>query len=100
MEPISILASVSAASRAALALSTTIFGFVQATRNVDQTVRVLYDEVTGLNRTLDAISSSVKLQTSREQSWSSIIMSCGNLRQHRLVIVVVPSIQCVRLCKM
>jgi hypothetical protein len=48
MDPLSILASASAASRVALALSTTLFTFVQATRNVDQSVRGLYDEITGL----------------------------------------------------
>jgi uncharacterized protein YoxC len=88
MEPISILTSVSAASRAALALSTTIFGFVQATKNVDQTVRALYDEVTGLNRTLDAISSSVKtadiktaeLIQHNHELWKSVVASLGDCR--------------------
>jgi uncharacterized protein YukE len=60
MDPISILTSVSAASRLTLALSTTLFTFVQATRNVDQSVRALYDEVKGLILTLDAIGSSIK----------------------------------------
>ncbi|KAE9366410.1 hypothetical protein N431DRAFT_386751 [Stipitochalara longipes BDJ] len=60
MDPVSILASVSAASRAALALSTTLFTFVQATRQIDQSVRGLYDEVTGLNTVLDAIRSSIQ----------------------------------------
>jgi hypothetical protein len=60
MDPLSILASVSAASRVALALSTTLFTFVQATRNVDQSVRGLYDEVTGLNTVLDGIRSSMQ----------------------------------------
>lgn len=61
MDPLSIIASVSAASRVALSLSTTLFGFVQATRNVDQSVRGLYDEVTGLNTVLDAIGNSVQV---------------------------------------
>jgi Fungal N-terminal domain of STAND proteins len=88
MEPISILTSVSAASRAALALSTTLFTFVQATRNVDQSVRALYDEVTGLNRTLDAINSSlttarIDKSTHAEQNhelWKSVIASLGDCR--------------------
>jgi hypothetical protein len=60
MDPVSILASVSATSRVTLALSTTLFAFVQATRNIDRSVRSLYDEVTGLNSVLDGILSSVE----------------------------------------
>jgi hypothetical protein len=88
MEPVSILTSVSAASRAALALSTALFTFVQATRNVDQSVRALYDEVTGLNRTLDAISSclenaSIQESVHTEQNkelWKSVTASLGDCR--------------------
>jgi hypothetical protein len=88
MEPVSILTSVSAASRAALALSTALFTFVQATRNVDQSVRALYDEVTGLNRTLDALSSglenaSIQESIHTEQNtnlWTSVIASLGDCR--------------------
>jgi hypothetical protein len=99
MEPVSILTSVSAASRAALALSTALFTFVQATRNVDQSVRFLYDEVTGLNRTLDAISSclenaSIQKSVHTEQNkelWKSVTASLGDCR------VTVEA--CARLCK-
>jgi hypothetical protein len=88
MEPVSILASVSAASGAALALSTALFTFVQATRNVDQSVRSLYDEVTGLNRTLDAISScleNARIQESvhteqNKKLWKSVTASLGGCR--------------------
>lgn len=88
MEPISILTSVSGASRAALALSTTLFSFVQATRNIDQNVRSLYDEVTGLSRTIDAISSSLRTadietpkQTQRNHDlWRSVDASLGDCR--------------------
>jgi len=88
MEPISILTSVSGASRAALALSTTLFSFVQATRNIDQNVRSLYNEVTGLSRTIDAISSSLRTadietpkQTQRNHGlWRSVDASLGDCR--------------------
>jgi len=86
MEPISILTSVSAASRAALTLSTTIVTFVQATRNVDQNVRGLYDEVTGLNRTLDAMSNSLRTANIDTQGqiqhnhelWTSVVASLSD----------------------
>jgi hypothetical protein len=83
MDPVSILASVSATSRVALALSTTLFSFVQATRNIDQSVRSLYDEVTGLNNVLNGIRSSVeaasigrgKQPESNSALWQSIVTS-------------------------
>jgi hypothetical protein len=88
MEPTSILTSVSGASRAALALSTTLFRFVRATSNVDQHVRSLYDEVTGLNRTIEAISSSLRTagietpkQIQRDHGlWRSVDASLGDCR--------------------
>jgi hypothetical protein len=88
MDPVSILTSVSAASRVALALSTTLFVFVQATRDVDQSVRALYDEVTGLTLTIDAISSSLKStdigkgkQPEQNQGlWQSVIASLDHCR--------------------
>jgi Fungal N-terminal domain of STAND proteins len=88
MEPVSILTSVSAASRAALALSTALFTFVQATRNINQSVRALYDEVTGLNRTLDAISSCLENASIQESIhtdqnkdlWTSVMASLGDCR--------------------
>jgi hypothetical protein len=83
MNPTSILASVSAASRGALALSTTLFAFIQATRDIDHSVRSLYVEITGLNSVLDSIRSSVEaVSISRRKQpegdpalWQSVVTS-------------------------
>jgi hypothetical protein len=88
MNPISILSSVSAASRVTLALSTTLFTFVQATRDVNHSVRALYDEVTSLIGTLDAISSSIKTTDTGKgkqpeqnpELWRSVITSLDHCR--------------------
>jgi hypothetical protein len=91
MDPISILNSISAASRVVLALSTTLFTFVQATRDVNQSVRALYDEVTGLIGTLDAISSCIKTTNvgkgkqpeQNPELWRSVVTSLDHC--HRSV---------------
>lgn len=59
MDPISIIVSATAVSKAAFALSTTLYTFVEATRNGAQSVQSLYDEVAALTRTLDAMSGSL-----------------------------------------
>ena len=89
MDPISILASVSATSRAALGLSATLFSFVQATRNIDHSVRSLYDEVTGLNSVLDGIRSSLeaasigrgKQPEGDPALWQSVVTSLDHCRK-------------------
>ncbi len=75
-------------SRAALALSATVFTFVQATRNIDQTVHALYEETTGLNRTIDAINGSLANTNISESVhaaqyhalWKSVIGSLSDCR--------------------
>jgi len=59
MDPLSIATAVGGTSKAALALSTTLYAFVEATKNIDQSVKSLYDEVNSLTRTLDAIGGSI-----------------------------------------
>lgn len=89
MDPVSILTTVSAVSRTALALSSTLYTFVQATKGVDGTVRSLYDEVTGLNFTLDAIlgiakSTEIDKTRDNEQSlklWSTVTKSLVGCRE-------------------
>lgn len=60
MDPLSIIGAVTAAGRVTLTLSTTLFTFIGATRNVDHTIRALYEEVKGLVLILDAIGSNIK----------------------------------------
>jgi hypothetical protein len=89
MDPVSILTTVVAVSRTALALSSTLYTLVQATKGVDDTVRALYNEVTGLNFTLDALSATIKAvdidkTRNNEQSlklWSTVTRALAGCRE-------------------
>jgi hypothetical protein len=60
MDPVTIITSVSAISKAAVGISTTLFTFIHATQDEDQSVQAIYDEITTLNRTLNAVRSSLE----------------------------------------
>lgn len=60
MDPVSIISVACGVSKVAYQVSVTLYTFVNATKNVDQSVNSLYAEVNGLNRVLDAIASSLE----------------------------------------
>ena len=95
MDPISIITTVGAVSHAVYQVSTTLYTFIQATKNVDQSVKSLYAEVDGLYRVLDAISSSLKDPTIRSTTataqdssklWSSFDGSLSDCRETALAL--------------
>jgi multidrug efflux pump subunit AcrB len=59
MDPLSIIGTVGAISQMVYQVSTTLYMFIQAAKNVDQSVKSLYAEIDALYRVLDAISSSL-----------------------------------------
>jgi hypothetical protein len=83
MDPVTIITSVSAISKAAVAVSTTLFTFIDATQNVDQSVQGIYDEITDLNRTLNAVSHTL------ESSHVAIGTSSTNWQNSSLWIAVI-----------
>ena len=90
MDPISIISTVGAVSHVVYQVSTTLYTFIQATKNVDQSVKSLYAEIDGLHRVLDAISSSltdpmIRSTTAATQDncklWSSFDGSLSDCRE-------------------
>src|SRR4051794_12103783 len=65
MDPVSILTIVGSASKAATSLTTTLFAFVDATRNIDLSVQALYDEAKSITGSLAAINGAL-VNTSRD----------------------------------
>jgi hypothetical protein len=59
MDPVTILTSAGTASRIISTVSTTLYKFIQDTKQVDQTVDALFREVGTLQRSIDAIDSVV-----------------------------------------
>lgn len=60
MDPVTILISVGTASKIISSVSTTLYKFIQATKQVDKTVEALFREVGNLQRSIDAIDSVVQ----------------------------------------
>jgi hypothetical protein len=57
MDPLTILTSVGTASKIISSVSTALYKFIQATKQVDKTVETLFGEVSTLGRSTDAIDS-------------------------------------------
>ena len=60
MDPLTIIASVAATSRAVTTISTTLVTFIRDTKQVDQTVDALLREVNSLKRTIRAIKDVIQ----------------------------------------
>ena len=80
MDPVSIISIACGVSKVAYQVSVTLYTFVNATKNVDQSVKLLCAEVDGLNRVLDAITSSlanplIKSVSAADQHTSELLNS-------------------------
>jgi hypothetical protein len=90
MDPVTIITSVSAISKAVVGTPTTLFTFIDATQDVDQSVQAIYDEITTLNRTLNAARSSLEsfqlaIDTSSTQElksglWAAVVGALDDSR--------------------
>jgi hypothetical protein len=59
-DPLTIVASVATTSRVVTAISTTLYRFIQDTKQVDSTVNALHREVNNLKRTVTAIENVLR----------------------------------------
>jgi hypothetical protein len=90
MDPVTIITSVSAISKAAVGISTTLSTFIDATQNVDQSIQAIYDGITALNRTLNAIRSTLEsshvaigASSTQEQDsglWAAVVEALDDCR--------------------
>ena len=77
MDPLSISMAASSISKLVFSISTTLYSFIAAVQNIDETIRALCTEVSSLAGVLDAITISL-------QRYPSMTLSTQDLNTYEL----------------